>query len=162
MSTNLIVRFGRPINLRVRDLLARFKATPCDQCSRPVRWWSGSVWVLNVERGAHRQCWNGHLRLKAYLEFTAEQMQLSRKPHDQAKDNYSANAELRELCASARVLRESAERLQAQLQHAEELIGQTEISGFRKNGEQAYLTSISVEETPSERSRTHSARTGGS
>lgn len=40
---------------------------------------------------------------------------------NQASDNISANRELRELRESAQALRARAERLEAELQHAEEL-----------------------------------------
>jgi hypothetical protein len=137
VGANSVLAIWRSFNPGARNLLARFKTTPCDECSRPVRWWNRRIWVVNGERCAHLQCWNGQLFLKAYVQLMAEEIRLTAGRRTQPGDNDAADTELRELRASARALRERAERLEAQLQQAEELAAKMHINGARNNGKQS-------------------------
>jgi hypothetical protein len=121
MGANSLVAVWRSINLGVRYMLAKFKTTFCDECSQPVRRWHRRVWVVNGTRCVHRQCWNGQLFIKGYVQVMAEEIRTRRR--NRATSNGPAHAELYELRASARALSERAERLEAQLQRAEELAG---------------------------------------
>lgn len=116
-----------------RDVLWRVRTTSCDECSQPIHWWNRRVWVVNGERCAHLQCWNGQLFLKAYVQRMAEEIRHSAKRRAQPSDNDCANPELRELRLSARALRERVERVEAQLQQAEELAAKMR-GGVKNNG----------------------------
>ena len=130
---NFILTAWRSLDLGAGDVLGRIRTTSCDECSRPIHWWNRRVWVVNGERCAHLQCWNGQLFLKAYVQLMAEEIRHSAQRRAQPSDNDSADPELRELRASARALRERVERIEAQLQQAEELAAKMR-GGVRKNG----------------------------
>jgi len=121
MGANSLVTVWRSINLGACNMLAKFKTTFCDECSQPVRCWHRRVWEANGTRCVHRQCWNGQLFVKGYVQVMAEEIRTRRR--NRATSNSPADAELRELRASAQALRERAERLEAQLQRAEQLAG---------------------------------------
>jgi len=53
--------------LRTRNVFARFSTIPCDDCLKPIRWWNRRIWLVDGERCAHLQCWNGQLLLKALV-----------------------------------------------------------------------------------------------
>jgi hypothetical protein len=130
---NVILSAWRSRNLGARDVLARVRATPCDECSQPIRWWNRRVWVVNGQRCAHLRCWRGQLLLKAHVQFMAGE--IGRSAHvAQPSADISAYIELRALRASAQALRERVERLAAQLQQAEELTAKTSVDGVRNNG----------------------------
>lgn len=117
-----------------RTVLARLRTTPCDECARPIRWWNRRVWAVNRERCTHLQCWNGQLFLKAYVQLMSEEIRHSARVLGQSSDNDSADAALHELRASARTLRQRVERLEAQLQQAEEVAAKMRAHTARKNG----------------------------
>jgi hypothetical protein len=127
--------------LEQRDVLARFKTTSCDECALPIRWWNRRVWALDHERCTHLQCWNGQLLLKTYVQLmseeirhSTEEIRHSTQASDQPSDNDSTDAALSELRASARALRERVERIEAQLQQAEEVAARMRVNRARKNG----------------------------
>jgi predicted nucleic acid-binding Zn-ribbon protein len=65
----------------------------------------------------------------------SEEIRHSAQARRQLSDNYdSADAALRELRAYARALRERVERLEAQLQQAEEVAAKMRVNTARKNG----------------------------
>jgi hypothetical protein len=129
-----ILAAWRFFDLNVRDMLGRLRTISCDECSRPIRWWNRRVWVADHERCAHLQCWNGQQFLKAYVQLMSEELRHSPEPAAHARDRDSSDTELRELRAYARALRQRVERLEAQLQQAEELAAKTRINAVRKNG----------------------------
>jgi len=118
MGANSVLSVWQSFELGARSLLAKFKTTFCDECSGPIRCWHRRVWVVKGERRAHLQCWSGQLFIRGYVQLMAEEIRARRSDHSTDKD--PAEPELRELRASAQALRERAERLEAQLQHAEE------------------------------------------
>jgi hypothetical protein len=120
MSTNSVPIVWRSLKLNVRNPLARFKTRVCYQCSQPVRAWHRRIWVSKRDRCAHLQCWNGLLFVNGYARLMAEDIRRSRRTNQSSNNNH-ANPELRELRESAQALRGRAERLEAELQHAEEL-----------------------------------------
>jgi hypothetical protein len=115
-------------------MLARIRTIPCDECSQPIRWWNRRIWVVKGERCAHLQCWKGQQFLKEYVQLVAEEIRHSAPLHGQPSDNNSIDSELRELRAYARALRARVERLEAQLQQAEELAAKMRIGKIRNNG----------------------------
>jgi len=119
MGANSILTVWPSFELSAHTLLAKFKTTFCEECSRPIRCWHRRIWVVKGERCAHLQCWNGQLFIKGYVQLMAEEIRARRRDHSTDKD--PAEPELRELRVSAQALRERAERLEAQLQHAEEI-----------------------------------------
>jgi hypothetical protein len=106
-------------NLGARNLLTPFKTTLCDECSRPVRFWSRRVWVVDGKRCAHLQCWSGQIFVKGYVHVMAEEIRNKRR--SQSAHNDSTEPELRELRVSAQALRERAERLEQELLRAGEV-----------------------------------------
>jgi len=129
-----ILAAWRSLDLGVRGALARFKTNSCDECSRPIRWWNRRVWVVNRERCAHPQCWNAQLFLKAYVRLVSDEIRHSSQRRGQPNDNHLVDTELRELRASARALRERVERMETQLQQAEELAAKMRTDAVRTNG----------------------------
>jgi hypothetical protein len=121
MGANSVPILWRSLKFNARNPLARFKTNFCDQCSQPVRAWHRRVWIVNAARCAHLQCWNGLLFVNGYSRLMADEIRHRSRRTNQASDNISANRELRELRESAQALRARAERLEAELQHAEEL-----------------------------------------
>jgi len=91
------------------------------------------VWVIGTERCAHLECWKGQVFLKSYVQLIAEESRVSAR-HDESEDSNSPEAELRELRASARALRQTAERLETQLRHAETLAARMRTGSASKNG----------------------------
>ena len=130
---NFVLNAWRFLELGARDVVCRIRTTPCDECSQPIHWWNRRVWVVNGERCAHLQCWNGQLFLKAYVQRMAEEIRHSAQRRAQSSDNDCAYPELRELRSSARAIRERVERVEAQLQQAEELAAKMR-GGVRNNG----------------------------
>jgi hypothetical protein len=118
----------RSLDLRVRGMLARFRASSCDECSRPIRWWNRRVWLVNDEHCAHLQCWNGRLALKAYVQLVCDEIKHSAQRRSPPCDNASVDAELRELRASARALRQRVERIEAHLHQAEQLAAKIRVN----------------------------------
>jgi len=138
---NVILCAWRSIRLGVRDVHARVSRVRCDECLRVIRWWNRRVWALNREGCTHLQCWNGQLFLKSYVQLmseeirhSAEEIRHSTQASDQPSDNDSTDAALHELRASARALRERVERIEAQLQQAEEVAARMRVNRARKNG----------------------------
>jgi hypothetical protein len=114
---NAIVEICRFFNLRARGALVCVRAVPCDYCAQQIRWWDRHVWAVKSERCLHRKCWDAQLFFKAHIEEMAEENQLAARPHSRPTDG-SVNSELRELRASARMLRKRLERLEAKLPQA--------------------------------------------
>jgi hypothetical protein len=116
----------------VLTFLTRFRANSCAECSQPLHWWNRRR-LANGEDWMHLQCWEGRLFLRSYVQSVAEEIRSSSGPHTQPSDNSSPDtgdspspdAELRELRASARALRQRVERMEAQLLQAEELVAKT-------------------------------------
>jgi hypothetical protein len=121
-------------NLNARSVRARLRTISCDECTQPIRWWHRRVWIAPHERGAHLQCWNGQQFLKTYVKLMSEELPRSPGPPTHTGDRDSSDSELRELRASARALLQRVERLEAQLQQAEELAAKTRINAVRKSG----------------------------
>ena len=68
------------------------------------------------------------------IRHSAEEIRHSTQASDQPSDNDSTDAALHELRASARALRERVERIEAQLQQAEEVAARMRVNRARKNG----------------------------
>ena len=130
-GANAITAVWRSLELGARDMFARFKATSCDECSHPIRWWNRRVWMASREQCAHLQCWNGRLFLKAYIQLMSEEIRHSAQRRRRAPAKSSADAELHELRLFASALRERVERVEAQLQQAKELAVKTPINAVR-------------------------------
>jgi hypothetical protein len=121
MSANTVPFVWRSLKLSARNPLARFKTSFCDQCSQPVRAWHRRVWVANGGRCAHLQCWNGLRFVNGYSRLIAEEIRRRSRSGNQSSDHNRAHPALLELRESATALRARAERLEAELQRAEEL-----------------------------------------
>jgi len=132
-GANAILAAWRSLDLSGRAVLARLRTTSCDECARPIRWWNRRVWAVKRERCAHLQCWNGQQFLRAYVQLMSEEIRHSAHAHSQPGNNDSADTELGELRAFARALRERVERLEAQLQQAEEVAAVMRVNTARKN-----------------------------
>jgi hypothetical protein len=137
MGANSVMTAWRSFAVSAHNVMAQFRATPCDQCSEPIRWWNRRVWLAEGERCAHPQCWNGQLFLKSYVQFMAEEIRLSAEGDSKPCDGDLGDTELRQLRASARALRERAERLEAQLRQAEKLAATMRLNPARNNGQQS-------------------------
>jgi hypothetical protein len=130
-----VIAVGRlSLNLGARHVLARVRTTPCDECSQPIRWWHRRVWLVNGDRCMHLQCWKGQVFLNEYIQLMAEELRHSAPRRSTSSDNGFADDELQELRASARTLRERVERLEAQLQQAEEIAAQIQADSSPSNG----------------------------
>ena len=143
-GANAVLAAWRSLEEGARDVLARLRTTSCDECSQPIRWWNRRVWVVSHERCAHLKCWNGQLFLKAYVQRMAEEIRHSAQSRGQPSDNDPAATELGELLTFARALRERVERLEAQLQQAEELSAKMRINGAPNNGKLSTPLSMSI------------------
>jgi hypothetical protein len=130
-SAHAITAAWRSLELGAHGLFARFRAASCDECSHPIRWWNRRVWVASREQCAHLQCWNGRLFLKRYVQLMSEEIRQAAQRRRRPPAKSSADAELRELRLFARALRERVERVEAQLQQAEELAARTPINAVR-------------------------------
>jgi hypothetical protein len=132
---NAVLAAWRSFDLGGRAVMARLRSTSCDECARPIRWWNRRVWATNRERCTHLQCWNGQQFIKSYVQLMSEEIRHSAQARKQLSDNNdSVDAALRELRAYARALRERVERLEAQLQQAEEVAAKMRVNAARKNG----------------------------
>jgi cytoskeletal protein CcmA (bactofilin family) len=93
---------SRPLQrLDTRDMPARVGPIRCDECLRPIRWWSRRVWLADRQCCAHLRCWKGRLFFK---ELVADQIRCSQLSADETSTlsrSSSADSELRELQASA-------------------------------------------------------------
>jgi hypothetical protein len=69
----------------------------------------------------------------------AEEIRHSAGPHTATADNNSDNSELQQLRAFAKGLRDRADRLDAQLRHAEQLAARMGMNSHRNNGKQSRL-----------------------
>jgi uncharacterized protein YlxW (UPF0749 family) len=87
----------------------------------------------------HLQCWNGRLFLKTYVQLMADEISVSPHHHPEPNDDPCPDTELQELRASARALRERAERLEAQLRQAETFAKKMRRSRVSQNGKQSIL-----------------------
>jgi hypothetical protein len=126
-GASAVVAVWSSFELRARNALARFRTSLCDECSHPIHWWNRRVWVVNRERSAHLQCWNGRQFLKAYVQLMSEEIRHSAR-HRSRPVKSSAGTELRELHLFARALRERVERVEAQLQQAQKLAAKTPLN----------------------------------
>ena len=134
-GTNAILAAWRSLDLGGRAVMARLRTTSCDECARPIRWWNRRIWAVDRERCTHLKCWNGQQFIRAYVQLMSEEIRHSAQAHGQPIDNDdSTDAALRELRAAARTLRERAERMEAQLQQAEEVAVKMRVNAARKNG----------------------------
>jgi len=131
----------RSIKLGTRDVLARVRTIPCDECLQPIRWWNRRIWLVDGERCAHLQCWKGQLFLKALVadeirrsQLMADEIPRSPRRRSQPSDNGSVDNELQELHASARAPLGRVERLEAQLQQAQESAAKTCVDNNQRNG----------------------------
>jgi len=140
-GANAIRAAWRSLNLGGHAVLARLRTTSCDECARPIRWWNRRVWAINREHCSHLQCWNGQLFLKTYVQVMSEEIRHSAPTRSRPIDNDSDDAQLHELRASARALRERVERLEAQLQQAEEVATKMRVNMARKNSKQSIPSS---------------------
>jgi ribosomal protein S19 len=130
----VILAAWRLFDLNAHGVLARLRTISCDECTQPIRWWHRRVWIAPHERCVHLQCWNGQQFLKTYVQLMSEELRHSPGSPAHTDDLDSSDTELRELRASARTLRQRVERLEAQLQQAEELAAKTRINAVRKHG----------------------------
>jgi hypothetical protein len=128
VKANSSLAVWRSLGQRMRNMLAQFRTILCDECSQPIHWWNRRVWAIDGEGCAHPQCWNGRQFLKSYVQLTAEEMRISAASTLQPDNNEPGNSELQQLRTAARVLRERAERLEAQLREAEILVAKIRIS----------------------------------
>ena len=134
-GANSILTAWRSLDLGGRTVMARLRTISCDECARPIRWWNRRVWAVNRERCTHLQCWNGQQFIKAYVHLMSEEIRHSAQARGQpSNNNDSADSALRELRSSARALRERVERLEAQLQQAEEVAVKMRVKAGGKNG----------------------------
>jgi hypothetical protein len=115
----------------------RYRTISCDECAQPIRWWHRRIWIAPDERCAHLQCWNGQQFLKTYVQLMSEELRHSPEPPVHTGDRDSSDTELHELRASARALRQRVERLEAQLQQAEELAAKTRNNAVQKHGKRS-------------------------
>jgi hypothetical protein len=129
-----ILAAWRLFDLNARGVLARLGTISCDECTLPIRWWHRRVWIAPHERCAHLQCWNSQQFLKTYVQLMSEELRHSPESPAHTGDRDSSDTELHELRVSARALRQRLERLEAQLQQAEELAVKTRINAVRKHG----------------------------
>jgi hypothetical protein len=93
----------------------------CDQCSRPIHWWNRRIWAAGGERCSHLRCLKEQLAFKGYVQVVAEEIRQSSTHLAKRSDSEIAYSGLQELSACARSLSEKFERLEEQLQQAEEL-----------------------------------------
>jgi len=135
-GTNAILATWRSLDLGGRTVMTRFRTTSCDECARPIRWWNRRVLAADRERCTHLQCWNGQQFIKSYVQLMSEEIRHSAQARGQPSDNNDSAdaAALRELRAYACALRERVERLEAQLQQAEEVATKMHVNTARKNG----------------------------
>jgi hypothetical protein len=114
--------------------MARFMTVPCAECCQPIHWWNRRVWLVDGDRCAHRHCWKGQLFLKAYVDLMAEEIRQTAAPRLESHKDESTESQLQELRAFARALRHRVERLEAQLQQAEELAAKMRTADVADNG----------------------------
>jgi hypothetical protein len=107
----------RSVKLHMRDAFAALWTSSCEECSKPIRWWSRRVWVIESERCAHFKCWNERLFLHSYVQLVSEEARQCHRPH--SPDPISTDTELRELRAFARTVGERVQRLEEQLHQAQ-------------------------------------------
>lgn len=105
-------------------MLARVKATPCDDCLQPIRWWNRRIWVIHGERCAHLKCWKDQLFLKALVAGEIRRSQLMADENSASSQKGSAEHELQELHGFARA-RERVGMARSATYWAEELTDKT-------------------------------------
>jgi hypothetical protein len=133
-GAHAIVATWQFLDLFARGVLARVRTTCCDDCAQPIRWWNRRVWLVSRERCSHLQCWNVQLFQKQYVQFMSEEIRNAAQLRIHIGANDSDPAELMQLRTSARALRERIERLEAQLQRAEELAVKMHVGAAAQNG----------------------------
>jgi hypothetical protein len=121
------------MSLGIRDVRARVRTIPCDECLRVIHWWNRRVWLVDNERYVHLQCWKGQLLFKAFVADHIWSVQVMADENSALSRNRSPENELQQLhtCVAQR---EQVERPVILLQSAGELAAKTGVDETQRNG----------------------------
>jgi hypothetical protein len=121
------------MSLGIRDVLARVRTVPCDECWRAIHWWNRRIWLVDSERCVHLQCREGQLFFKAFVADHIRSVQVIADENSALSKNSSPENELQKLhtCAAQR---EQVERPVILLQPTDELAAKTGVDETQRNG----------------------------